>query len=227
MALLLMISDDGTEKRLPLDRQRVRIGRDPDSEVHLDDPSVSRRHALLNRVYNEYFVEDQNSTNGTVLNGRRVFKHMLKHGDLLEVGSFRFRYETDDEMDTGEADSELEETVLVGSDGVPVADAPRTGRDDLPPPRVAPALPEASVRMLNGKHQGKRMVITSPVLAIGPKGSRSAAVARKGNGFVLMQLGDGDPPKVNDQPVKRGGSPLKDGDLIEVAGRRMEFVYKG
>jgi hypothetical protein len=81
--------------------------------------------------------------------------------------------------------------------------------------------------MLNGKHQGKRMVIRSPVLAVGPRGDRSAAVARKGNGFVLMQLGDGDPPKVNDQPVQRGGTPLNDGDQIEVAGRRMEFVYKG
>ena len=226
MSLLVMISDDGTEKALPLDRQRVRIGRDPDSEVRLDDPSVSRRHALLNRVYNEYFVEDQNSTNGTVLNGRKVFKHMLKHGDLLEVGSFRFRYETDDEMDSGEADSELEETVLVGDRGAPVAEPPPAARAASVHP-AEPAGHEASVRMLNGKHQGKRMVIKSPVLAIGPKGSRSAAVARKGSGFVLMHLGDGEPPRINDQPVRRGGSPLKDGDLIEVAGRQMEFVHKG
>ncbi|MGD2081833.1 MAG: FHA domain-containing protein [Chromatiales bacterium] len=226
MALLVMISDDGDGKRVPLDRQRVRIGRDPDSEVHLDDPSISRRHALLTRVYKEYFVEDQHSTNGTVLNGRKVFKHMLKHGDILEVGSFRFRYETDDEMDTAEADSELEETVLVGGDGVPAEGVEAPMREEAAP-RATSAMPEASVRMLNGKHQGKRMVLKSPVLAIGPKGDRNAAVARKGNGFVLMQLGEGEPPRVNDQPVPRSGAPLKDGDLIEVAGRRMEFVYKG
>jgi len=83
MPVLTMISSDGSETPLPIDKQRVRVGRDPDCEIRLDDPSVSRRHVVLSRVYNEYFIEDQNSTNGTVLNGRRVYKHMLKHGDVV------------------------------------------------------------------------------------------------------------------------------------------------
>ena len=66
----------------------VTIGRDPESDISLTDPSVSRRHALLRYLYSEYFVEDLASTNGTQLNNQMVNKHILKSGDhLLSFGS--------------------------------------------------------------------------------------------------------------------------------------------
>ncbi len=230
MALLMIISNDGSEKALPLEKQRMRIGRDPECDIPLDDPSVSRRHVVLNRVYNEYFLEDQNSTNGTVLNGRRVFKHMLKHGDLLEVGAFKFRYEKRDELDPDEQDSDLEETLFVSDSGKPLVES-EAGPEETARAQIISepeqGLPEASLRMLNGKHEGKRVLLSKPVLAIGPRGSRSAAVVRKGEGYFLMRLGDGEVPTVNSQPVPRGGTPLKDGDVVEVADRLLRFVLKG
>lgn len=233
MPVLMMISSDGAETALPIDKQRVRIGREADSEIHLDDPSVSRRHVVLNRVYNEYFVEDQNSTNGTLLNGRRVFKHMLKHGDLLEVGSFRFRYELDDDLETVEADSDLEETVFMREDGMPlvVSEASREAKERAqvlpePEPESESGPPRPSLRMLNGKREGKRVVLDKPVLAIGPKGGRTAAVVLKGRQFSLMKLGHGEAPMVNGEPVPRGGTLLQDGDVLDVSGRRMQFIFK-
>ncbi len=226
----MMISTDGSEKALPLEKQRLRVGRDPDCDIRLDDPSVSRRHVVLNRVYNEYFLEDQNSTNGTLLNGRRVFKHMLKHGDTIEVGAFHFRYETRDELDPEEHDSDLEETVFVGDNGKPVVESeakPEEKERAHIIPEPTQRVPECSLRMLNGKHEGKRVLLTKPVLAIGPRGSRSAAVVRKGGGYLLMKLGEGETPGVNGQPVPRGGASLSNGDVLEVSGRQMRFVVKG
>jgi len=230
MALLMMISDDGAEQVLPLEKRRMRIGRDPESDIPLDDPSVSRRHVVLNRVYDEYFLEDQNSTNGTVLNGRRVFKHMLKHGDLLEVGAFKFRYEKRDELDPQDHDSDLEETLFVGDNGKPLVESEAEPEEKaraqiIPEPEHG--LTETSLRILNGTHEGKRVLLTKPVIAIGPRGGRSAAVVRKGDLYVLMKLGDREVPSVNGQPVPRGGTPLKDGDVLEVAGRLLRFVVKG
>jgi pSer/pThr/pTyr-binding forkhead associated (FHA) protein len=229
MALLMMISEDGSERAWPLEKQRLRVGREPDCDIPLDDPSVSRRHLVLNRVYNEYFLEDQNSTNGTVVNGRRVFKHMLKHDDVLEVGAFRFRYEKRDELDPEEQDSDLEETLFVGENGKPLVESEAKPEEKARAHIIAETEktpPETSLRMLNGKHEGKRVLLTKPVLAIGPKGSRSAAVVRKGEIYFLMKLGDGEVPSVNGEPVPRGGTPLKDGDVLEVAGRLLRFVVK-
>jgi len=234
MPVLTMISSDGSETPLPIDKQRVRVGRDPDCEIRLDDPSVSRRHVVLSRVYNEYFIEDQNSTNGTVLNGRRVYKHMLKHGDVLDIGSFRFRYELDDEPESIEPDSDLEDTIFLGRDGNPLVGSeasPSEAREAevMSEPELEPGTggSKPSLRMLNGKRQGRRVVLDKPVLAIGPKGGRTAAVVLKGGQYSVMKLGPrSDAPLVNGKPVPQGGTLLTDGDVLEISGRKMEFVHK-
>jgi len=231
MPVLTMISTDGSETALPIDKQRVRIGRDPDCEIRLDDPSVSRRHVVLNRVYNEYFLEDQDSTNGTLLNGRRVYKHMLKHGDVLDVGSFRFRYELDEEPESLDSDSGLEETIFLGKDGTPLVGSEASPSEEqdaqlMPEPATESGIPKPSLRMLNGKREGRRVVLDKPVLAIGPKGGRTAAVVLKGGQYSVMRLGHSEAPLINGEPVPRGGTLLNDGDVLEVSGRKMEFIYK-
>ncbi len=62
------------------------LGRDPDAEVHLDSPIVSRLHARLSRHGDIVTVEDLDSANGTYLNGRRVSRSEVAPGDLLVVG---------------------------------------------------------------------------------------------------------------------------------------------
>lgn len=67
----------------------TRLGRHPENEISLDDITVSRRHAEVERTPNGYRVRDAGSLNGTYVNGRRVDETMLKHGDELQVGKFR------------------------------------------------------------------------------------------------------------------------------------------
>ena len=70
-----------------LDAIEVLIGRGGDCQIQLNDPSVSRHHAKITRVYSEHFIEDLNSTNGVILNGRRVRKHVLKASDHVQIGT--------------------------------------------------------------------------------------------------------------------------------------------
>ena len=72
----------------------VRLGRAEDSELVLpaDTQGVSRRHATLVWEGGQWIVVDNNSTNGTFLNGRRITREPLANGDLLEVGVIRFTY---------------------------------------------------------------------------------------------------------------------------------------
>lgn len=78
--------------RISLDTAEVSIGRHPESDIFLDDVTVSRRHAKLSRVGEAYEVSDAGSLNGTYVNQERVDKQILRDGDELQVGKFKLVY---------------------------------------------------------------------------------------------------------------------------------------
>ncbi len=75
--------------RFTLDAETTRIGRHPDSEIVLDDITVSRRHAAIVRRDSSYEVLDSGSLNGTYVNQERIDAALLHHGDEVQVGKFR------------------------------------------------------------------------------------------------------------------------------------------
>jgi pSer/pThr/pTyr-binding forkhead associated (FHA) protein len=75
--------------RFPLEQRVTRLGRHPDSEISLDDITVSRRHAEIERTHDGYVVSDAGSLNGTYVNQERIERLLLRHGDELQVGKFR------------------------------------------------------------------------------------------------------------------------------------------
>ncbi len=73
------------------------IGRRPDCDIRVDDDTVSGRHAVVTARPSAYMeglldvhVEDQGSTNGTLVNGKKVKRHMLKHGEVVKIGDHDF-----------------------------------------------------------------------------------------------------------------------------------------
>jgi adenylate cyclase len=82
---------DGEEKSVPLVATETRFGRSSDNEVVLPDYSVSRRHAIVVRETDAFFVVDQNSTNGVQVNGRQLQRTLIQAGDTLKIGIFEIR----------------------------------------------------------------------------------------------------------------------------------------
>ena len=72
--------------------ERLTIGRSPDSDIFLDDVTVSRDHALLVRRSGDYYLDDLGSLNGTYVNRHRIESHRLEDGDELQVGKFKLTY---------------------------------------------------------------------------------------------------------------------------------------
>lgn len=70
------------------------IGRSPDNLVALKSPSISRRHARVEYHQGKHWVLDMKSTCGISVNGQQVDRHPLEHGDVIELGEVRLRYET-------------------------------------------------------------------------------------------------------------------------------------
>jgi pSer/pThr/pTyr-binding forkhead associated (FHA) protein len=78
-----------TGARYPLDQAVVRVGRHPDSDIFLDDITVSRRHAEFVREAGVYRLRDVGSLNGTYLNRERIEERELTSGDEVQIGKFR------------------------------------------------------------------------------------------------------------------------------------------
>lgn len=86
---LMVRSGPQAGQRFVLDASLTRLGRHPESEISLDDISVSRRHAEIERQSTEYVLRDVGSMNGTYVNQKRVDGVVLQQGDEILVGRFR------------------------------------------------------------------------------------------------------------------------------------------
>lgn len=73
--------------------ETVTIGRNPTSTIYLEDPQVSRRHAMIEQTPNGTFLRDLGSGNGTYVGNRRIIECRLSDGDLVRIGATEFRYE--------------------------------------------------------------------------------------------------------------------------------------
>lgn len=89
----LAVDDGGDTVLLALRTGMTRIGRSPTADIAFDDGSVSRRHAvIMTRTDGAAEVRDDGALNGTLVNGRRVRRHVLRHGDVLTIGRRELRY---------------------------------------------------------------------------------------------------------------------------------------
>jgi hypothetical protein len=75
-----------------LEGDRMTIGRRPDSDIFLDDVTVSRDHALVVRRGEDFDLDDLGSLNGTYVNRRRIDSHRLADGDELQVGKYKLTF---------------------------------------------------------------------------------------------------------------------------------------
>jgi len=68
-------------------RRTTTLGRSRDCDIPVSDPNASRQHAEIRHIGLDYFLIDQNSTNGTYVNGQRIRRHALANGDRITIGT--------------------------------------------------------------------------------------------------------------------------------------------
>lgn len=88
-ALLVVLRGPNTGARFLLDDDEVSSGRHPDSDIFLDDVTVSRKHAIFTRSQGRFVVRDVGSLNGTYVNRERIDEAVLTTGDEVQVGKYR------------------------------------------------------------------------------------------------------------------------------------------
>ena len=102
-ALLVVKRGPNAGSRFQLDRDKVTAGRHPESDIFLDDVTVSRRHAEFRRTSDGFELADIGSLNGTYVNREPIEVSTLSNGDEVQIGKFRLVFLSGDqaEGDTG------------------------------------------------------------------------------------------------------------------------------
>ena len=206
------------------------IGRRPGSDILLDNLAVSGSHATIFTVGNDSFVQDLNSTNGTLVNNnKRISKHHLMNGDEIVIGKHSLGYVDENAL---RPQSDLAKTMIITPQkfeemAASAAENAQAARAADKPVPVPASMRIGSIFVLSGANSGKRIDLVKSTTNLGRAGKMAGVIIRNSAGrYSLLPGGDGGTPMLNGKLVPGRGEELKNGDIIEVAGSRMQFYLK-
>jgi len=256
MAKLILSMDGLVLKEIPLSKERTTIGRKPHNDIQIDNLAVSGEHAVIVTILNDSFLEDLGSTNGTVVNGNPVKKHFLQNNDVIELGKYKLKFLGEASgAGAGGDKADFEKTMVLrpasarqtggealrtspGSQraaAMPQAAAAVAGIADATktvPPAPQPAAPRpagqplGAIQLLSGANAGKELELTKPLTTLGKPGVQVAVLTRRPQGYFITHVEGAARPNVNGQQIGPAPHALKDHDVIELAGVKMEFFLK-
>jgi predicted component of type VI protein secretion system len=215
MGKLIITESGGATRELLLEQERVSIGRHADNDICLNDKAVSGHHAVIITIQSDSFLEDLDSTNGTLVNQRQIAKHALNHGDVISIGRNELRYESvrsapQARFETSASSASLTPAPAATTSTTTAADTAGSGR----------------LRLENGPNAGRELELTKTLTTFGKPGVQLVAISRRADGFFIVDAGsapNGPRPQLNGQPLGTTIQPLQANDLIELGGIRMRF----
>ncbi len=91
-SVLVIIKGPNIGDKFIINKSKFSIGRNPESDIFLDDITVSRKHAVLKKVGQNFNLKDTGSLNGSYINGKIVDNSILKNGDKIQIGKYIFLF---------------------------------------------------------------------------------------------------------------------------------------
>ncbi|TXG86728.1 MAG: FHA domain-containing protein [Rhodocyclaceae bacterium] len=256
MAKMILSMDGLVLKEIPLTKERMTIGRKAHNDIQIDNLAISGEHAAVVTILNDSFLEDLNSTNGTLVNGQPIKKHFLKNNDVVELGKYKLKYIAEQAAPVADA-GDFEKTMVLRPNMVRPAPAPEAAAPAAVPaasaaPAAAPApkafgdtqagIPAqpaaapapatgaapvaAAIQILNGANAGRELELTKTLTTLGKPGVQVAVIAKRPHGFFVTHVEGAQFPIVNGKTLDAQAHQLSDHDVVEIAGIKMEFFLK-
>ena len=217
MAKIIVSLDDNLIKVVPLNKDRMTLGRRPYNDIVVDNLAVSGEHAALQVIGRDYFIEDLNSTNGTYINEQKVKRQILKNGDKIEIGKYEIKY-----LQDGPG--------LLESD-VNVANVKLDADDEILTEEKKPLFEQTkfaeayvAIKILSGASTGKELPLVKIVTTIGKPGEAVIAITKRPKSYMVAHVEGATRPSLNGVSFGIDAVPLKNGDLFELAGTAMQFI---
>jgi hypothetical protein len=256
-AKLILSMNGAVLREYPLNKERMTIGRKAHNDIVIDNLAVSGEHAAVVTIMHDSFLEDLDSTNGLEVNGTPTKKHFLQNNDVIEIGKHKLKYINDQITQTTSADFERTMVMRGSPLGQqpPAAKAgtmktqakpeqpgveelvEKTGQFDARASAAKPAAAKpaaqgeagkvAVVQILTGANAGKELELVKNLTTLGKPGLQVAVLTRRPQGFFITHVEGAKFPLVNGRALTNQAYQLNDHDVIELAGIKMEFYFKG
>lgn len=230
MAAVLVVTRDRKQiSTVTLTSESVVIGRSRQCTVHLDDPDVSRQHTMIRAEGDLYFVKDNGSRNGTLLNGRKISAEAeIKSGDVLTVGPFTLAFHADEAAMEGSPEEGEPATRFISSNQM---------EDDLPGKKIVRKTEEGNLKVkvtvLDGPLEGGtfedwqgdltigRGLDNNVVLLDDAVTTYHARIYEKADGFYIEDLGSHNGTFL--QGVKIANEKLPNSAKIRIGVTTLQF----
>ena len=228
MAKLVLSLNGNVLNQYFTDKPVISIGRSSDSDIAIHDALLSREHARINTVGEDHILEDLQSSNGTLVNGVRATRKILRHRDVIGLGSHTLQY-----LNARMAsDVDLERTMIIqplSRDGLPAEGKPQAAAPSARTTKTRQ--PDASIKVLAaeaGEHSaGTSVHLDRVVTTFGTPGERLIVITRRPQGYFLTHVEGSHLPRLNGKTISAEAHLLHSGDAIEAAGCRLEFLFSG
>lgn len=217
MAKIIVSLDDNLIKVVPLNKDRMTLGRRPYNDIVVDNLAVSGEHAALQVIGRDYFIEDLNSTNGTYINEQKIKRQILKNGDTIEIGKYSIKYVLDGAntqlpASTTSTDSTDAEEELLSEEKKPLFEQTKFAEAYV------------AIKILSGASTGKELPLVKVVTTIGKPGEAVIAITKRPKSYMVAHVEGATRPSLNGVSFGIDAVPLKNGDLFELAGTAMQFI---
>lgn len=244
MAKLIFSLDNNILSEFILDKERMTIGRRPTNEIHIDNLAVSGEHAVIVKNGNDFYIEDQDSTNGTEVNGKLVKSHLLQPGDLIQFGKYQLKYVNEEALKhEAVATTDFEKTMMIRPAAVKamtqnVSEVKSPATTSIPAPtssstsnfsaNSAHDVPKeiGRIQVLNGSNAGRELILNKALTTLGKTGVQVAVITRRPQGYFITHVEGKVHPIVNGKSTGLQAVALADHDVIELAGVKMEFYLE-
>ena len=232
MAKILLKFKEAVVQEIPLDQGVITVGRKEGNNIIIDNQAVSGLHAQITKEGDSIFVEDASSLNGTYVNGQKIFKSELYNGDVILIGVHTLEVISDKVRDTDKKGFALrgrsmDETMVI---------APEDKKKILA--SVDKEKPDVlgGFVVIEGSSDKKDYLLTERITSVGKEDSAgihlkgffapkvTALINRRKEGYFITPAG-GKLLKVNGQEVDHRYD-LKDGDIVETGGLKLQFYIK-
>ena len=209
----------------PLDKETLTIGRKPNNDITVENLAVSGHHARVITILQDSFLEDLNSTNGTYVNGKLIQKHALQHGDVVKIGKHELLYSNEE---TAMTDDDMEKTMIIRPSALSAAaqqQAADAGLENAQAMASGGEAKPAGLKLMSGPNAGRTMELKKALTSLGKPGVQVASISKRPDGYVLTHVEGDNHPTVNDSDIGSDPYSLNDGDVIELAGIKIQFNY--
>jgi pSer/pThr/pTyr-binding forkhead associated (FHA) protein len=228
MAKLILTVDGEVAGTYFIDVPRFTIGSLEDSSLPLALPGVSRAHAAISTVGNDDILEDLNSTNGTLVNGSRVTRHILQHDDVIEIGNCQIRYRSQKAV----SGPSLDRTMVIkglapaaAEGGIPQsAGLERAAARKTAQARSAYRL--GLIRVMKGPQAGKEIELPRVLRTFGKPGVQLAVINRRPHGYFITHVEGRKPALLNGKSIGSEPQPLAPNDIISVGDEELRFLLR-